>query len=64
MLNHDLRVGNYARVSGDKQAKDDTIASQLEAVTQRVASAVVVGGGRRRGSAHGMQARSTDSEAG
>ena len=25
MLNHDLRVGHYARVSGDKQAKDDTI---------------------------------------
>src|SRR5208337_1297479 len=38
MPNDDLRVGNYARVSGDKQAKDGTIASQLEAVTQRVAS--------------------------
>src|SRR6266478_4035161 len=38
MLNHDLRVGNYARVSGDKQAKDGTIASQLEAITERVAS--------------------------
>jgi site-specific DNA recombinase len=38
MLNHDLRVAIYARVSGDKQAKDGTIASQLEAVTQRVAN--------------------------
>jgi site-specific DNA recombinase len=38
MLNHDLRVAIYARVSGDQQAKDGTIASQLEAVTQRVAS--------------------------
>src|SRR5271166_3719799 len=28
MPNDDLRVGNYARVSGDKQAKDGTIASQ------------------------------------
>ncbi len=37
MLNHDLRVAIYARVSGDKQAKDGTIASQLEAITQRVA---------------------------
>jgi site-specific DNA recombinase len=38
MLNHDLRVGNYARVSGDKQAKDGTIASQLDAIRARVAS--------------------------
>src|SRR5262245_42660629 len=38
MLNHDLRVAIYARVSGDQQAKDGTIASQLEAVTLRVAS--------------------------
>ena len=38
MLNHDLRVGNYARVSGDKQAKDGTIASQLEAIMERIAS--------------------------
>jgi site-specific DNA recombinase len=38
MLNHDLRVGNYGRVSGDKQAKDGTIASQLEAIRERVAS--------------------------
>ena len=28
----------YARVSGEQQAKEDTIASQLEAVTQRIAS--------------------------
>jgi site-specific DNA recombinase len=38
MLNHDLRVGHYARVSGDKQAKDGTIASQLEAIRERIAS--------------------------
>ncbi len=35
--NH-LRVAIYARVSGEQQAKEDTIASQLEAVTQRIAS--------------------------
>src|SRR4029079_3554756 len=38
MPNHDLRVAIYARVSGEQQAKEDTIASQLEAVTQRIAS--------------------------
>ena len=38
MLNHDLRVAIYARVSGEQQARDETIASQLEAVTQRIAS--------------------------
>jgi site-specific DNA recombinase len=38
MLIHDLRVAIYARVSGDQQAKDGTIASQLEAVRRRVAS--------------------------
>jgi site-specific DNA recombinase len=38
MPNDDLRVAIYARVSGEQQAKDDTIASQLEAVTRRVAS--------------------------
>ena len=38
MANHDLRVAIYARVSGEQQAKEDTIASQLEAVTQRIAS--------------------------
>src|SRR5271155_4645817 len=37
MSNHDPRVGNYARVSGDKQAKDGTIASQLEAISERIA---------------------------
>ena len=38
MANHDLRVAIYARVSGEQQAKEDTIASQLEAVAQRLAS--------------------------
>jgi site-specific DNA recombinase len=38
MANHDLRVAIYARVSGEQQAKEDTIASQLEAVSQRIAS--------------------------
>jgi site-specific DNA recombinase len=38
MLNHDLCVSIYGRVSGDKQSKDGTIASQLEAVMRRVAS--------------------------
>src|SRR5580704_1141614 len=38
MPNHDLRVAIYARVSGEQQAKEDTIASQLEAVSQRIAS--------------------------
>ena len=38
MTNDNLRVGLYARVSGEQQEKEDTIASQLEAVTQRVAS--------------------------
>ena len=33
-----LRVAIYARVSGEQQARDGTIASQLEAVTQRLAS--------------------------
>src|SRR3954454_4047088 len=32
-----LRVAFYARVSGEKQAKEDTIASQIEAVLQRIA---------------------------
>ncbi|HEX4070389.1 MAG TPA: recombinase family protein [Planctomycetaceae bacterium] len=31
-------MATYSRVSGDKQAKDGTIASQLEAITQRVTS--------------------------
>ena len=38
MTTHQLRVGLYARVSGEQQAKDGTIASQLEMVTQRIAS--------------------------
>src|SRR5271157_4721688 len=38
MPNDDLRVALYARVSGEQQAKEDTIDSQLEAVTQRIAS--------------------------
>jgi site-specific DNA recombinase len=38
MSNHHLRVAIYARVSSEQQAKEDTIASQLEAVTRRVAS--------------------------
>src|SRR3954468_5408358 len=37
MPNPDLRVAIYARVSGESQAKEDTIASQLEAVERRVA---------------------------
>ena len=38
MPSHDLRVALYARVSGEQQAKEDTIDSQLEAVTRRIAS--------------------------
>ena len=38
MLNPTLRVAIYARVSGEQQVKDDTIASQLEALARRVAS--------------------------
>jgi hypothetical protein len=38
MANHNLRVAIYARVSGEQQAKEDTIASQLEAVAHRIAS--------------------------
>src|SRR4051812_37206048 len=38
MTNQDPRVAIYARVSGEQQAKEDTIASQLEAVSQRIAS--------------------------
>jgi site-specific DNA recombinase len=37
MTDHNLRVAIYARVSGEQQAKEDTIDSQLEAVTQRIA---------------------------
>src|SRR5258705_631132 len=38
MLNRDLCVGIYGRVSGDQQSKEGTIASQLEAIMQRIAS--------------------------
>jgi site-specific DNA recombinase len=38
MANQNLRVAIYARVSGEQQAKEDTIASQLEAVSQRIAN--------------------------
>jgi site-specific DNA recombinase len=42
MPNHDLRVALYARVSGEQQAKEDTIDSQLAAVTRRIASDALV----------------------
>src|SRR3954470_20241190 len=38
MADHDLRVAIYARVSGEQQAKEDTISSQVEAVTRRIAA--------------------------
>jgi site-specific DNA recombinase len=38
MTTHQLRVGLYGRVSGEQQSKDGTIESQLEVVTQRIAS--------------------------
>jgi site-specific DNA recombinase len=38
MTKDNLRVALYGRVSGDQQEKEDTIASQLETVTQRIAS--------------------------
>jgi site-specific DNA recombinase len=34
----DLRVGLYARVSGEQQAREDTVASQLQALQQRIAA--------------------------
>src|SRR3954466_5543871 len=37
MANQDPRVAIHARVSGEQQAKEDTIASQLEVVSQRIA---------------------------
>ena len=37
MPDTNLRVAIYARVSGEQQAKEDTIASQLEALTLRIA---------------------------
>jgi site-specific DNA recombinase len=36
MTDDDLRVALYARVSGEQQAKEDTIDSQLEAVIRRI----------------------------
>ena len=38
MADHDLRVAIYARVSGEQQAREDTISSQIEAVTRRIAT--------------------------
>src|SRR3954469_23564827 len=38
MTKDHLRVGLYGRVSGDRQEKEDTIASQLEAILQRIAN--------------------------
>ena len=38
MTKDNLRVGLYGRVSGEQQEKEDTIASQLEEVLQRIAS--------------------------
>src|SRR3954447_3064753 len=38
MADPNLRVAIYARVSGEQQAKEDTIDSQLEALAQRIAS--------------------------
>jgi site-specific DNA recombinase len=41
MSNHHLRVAIYARVSSEQQAKEDTIASQLEALAQRLVADAV-----------------------
>jgi site-specific DNA recombinase len=41
MTTHHLRVAIYARVSSEQQAKEDTIASQLEALAQRLAADAV-----------------------
>src|SRR6516165_8472634 len=38
MTKDNLRVGLYGRVSGEQQEKEDTIASQIEAVMQQIAS--------------------------
>ncbi len=38
MITDNLRVAIYARVSGERQEKEDTIASQLAALTQRIAT--------------------------
>ena len=42
MSDHNLRVALYARVSGEQQAKEDTIDSQIEAVAQRIANDALV----------------------
>src|ERR1700758_3288013 len=42
MTAHEPRVAIYARVSGESQAKEDTIASQLEAVERRIAEDALV----------------------
>src|SRR3954452_18412836 len=42
MANLDLRVAIYARVSGEQQAKEDTIASQLETIARRDAEDALV----------------------
>src|SRR5215831_14471140 len=42
MPDHNLRVALYARVSGEQQAKEDTIDSQIESVTQRIAKDALV----------------------
>ena len=42
MPDHNLRVALYARVSGEQQAKEDTIDSQIEAVTRRIAHDALV----------------------
>ena len=42
MPDHNLRVALYARVSGEQQAKEDTIDSQIESVTQRIANDALV----------------------
>src|SRR3954454_10656678 len=42
MTAHELRVAIYARVSGESQPKEDTIASQLEAVERRIAEDALV----------------------
>ena len=38
MITDNLRVALYARVSGEQQEKEDTIASQLGALAQRIAT--------------------------
>ena len=38
MITDNRRVALSARVSGEQQEKEDTIASQLEALTQRIAT--------------------------